>query len=79
MQKNYHKEFNSIYLLSFKNFLSVRSLISLVMEFQIFAPKYLITVFFLFCKEELLNERISTSLPTVRKFAQREIIIKIWR
>ena len=39
-QENYHKEFNIICLLSFKNFLYEKSLISLGMEFEIFPFEY---------------------------------------
>ena len=41
-QEIYPKELSKICLLSFKNFLLKRFLISLGMEFQIFAPEYLI-------------------------------------
>ena len=41
-QENYPKEVSKICLLSFKNILIERFLMSLGMEFQIFAPEYLI-------------------------------------
>ena len=48
-----------ICLLSFKNFLIERSLISLGMEFQILAPEYLIDCYVLLvCNTELLNLRM---------------------